>query len=1038
MIEPVIMKKILILTLVLLFVRHSNAQNKPATVKESGKVFKTYGFSDPNPIPEVGKFYPYYRFGGYADTGVAREWKIVELENDFIRVMVLPEIGGKIWAAWEKSTGKPFIYYNQVVKFRDVAMRGPWTSGGIEANYGIIGHTPNCATPMDYLTETKEDGSVSCYIGTLDLLTQTYWTIEINLPKDKAYFTTRSFWNNATPIEQPYYTWMNVGMKASGNLEFIYPGNRYLGHDGEYSAWKTHPQNGKDISFYENNDFGGPKSYHVFGKYTNFFGAYYHDEDFGMARYSLRDEKPGKKIWIWGLARNGMIWEDLLTDTDGQYVEVQSGRLFNQADNSSNYTPFKQLGFAPHTSDAWTEYWFPVKGTKGFVKANPYGALNVRADKGSVRIDFFPLQDLRDELKVFDGDKEVYSKALDLKTIKPFSDSFSFTGNTDNLKVFLGENKMEYHADPKDGQLNRPVDAPENFDWNSVFGLYTLGKESIQQRLYPQAEEKLKAALGKDPNYLPALDDLAMLSYLNLHYDQCLEYARHALSIDTYDPAANFYYGLANQQLGNITDAKDGFDIASLSSSYRGAAYTELSRIYFKENDLEKARHYAEKSLELNAGNTASWQTIALISRLQKDRTRADEALQKISDLTPLNHFIRFEQYRWQNSDTNKKLFTSGIQNEMKHETYLQLADWYASLGQLQESIEVLALAPENPEVYYRTAYLKNKQKAGSGNEFIQKASNISPALVFPFRATSAETLEWVISQSQDWKPKYYLALIHWSRNNKERAQKLFAACGEPDYAPFYAARAELFNNESFAADVRRAAQLDPRQWRYGKMLADHLISRKQFAEALAVSNDYQKRFPGDFRMDMLHAKTLLLNKQYKATTDLLNKTTILPYEGATDGRQLYREAWLMQAVDQIRSKNYKAASASINKAKLWPEELGVGKPYDENIDLRLENFLEALVLEKTKQKDQARKKYEDIAAAKRSRWNQPTDVITALALKKLDRSDEGEKMLKEWKEKQPNNKMAAWAYAVYNGEVIDTDIEGNDNFRIISEVVRL
>jgi hypothetical protein len=277
------MKKLTILILVLL-VYQSNAQNKPATIKESKKIFTTYDFSDPNPIVEMGKVYPYYRFDGYTNTPIKKEWKIVELENDYIKVMVLPEIGGKIWAAWEKSTGKAFIYYNQVVKFRDVAMRGPWTSGGIEANYGIIGHTPNCATPMDYLTETKEDGSASCYIGTLDLLTQTYWTIEINLPKDKAYFTTRSFWNNTTPIEQPYYTWMNVGMKSSGNLEFIYPGNRYLGHEGEYSAWKIHSDNGKDISFYENNNFGGPKSYHVFGKYTNFFGAYYHDEDFGMAR----------------------------------------------------------------------------------------------------------------------------------------------------------------------------------------------------------------------------------------------------------------------------------------------------------------------------------------------------------------------------------------------------------------------------------------------------------------------------------------------------------------------------------------------------------------------------------------------------------------------------------------------------------------------------------------------------------------------------------------------------------------------------------
>ncbi len=115
------------------------AQQK-ATVREYSKIFKTYPFSDPDPVPEMGKIYPYFRFDGYADKAIQKEWKVVELENDYIKVMILPEIGGKIWAAIEKSTGKSFIYYNHVVKFRDVAMRGPLTSRGIEPIYGIIEH----------------------------------------------------------------------------------------------------------------------------------------------------------------------------------------------------------------------------------------------------------------------------------------------------------------------------------------------------------------------------------------------------------------------------------------------------------------------------------------------------------------------------------------------------------------------------------------------------------------------------------------------------------------------------------------------------------------------------------------------------------------------------------------------------------------------------------------------------------------------------------------------------------------------------------
>ena len=201
-----------------------------AVVREYNKIFTTYPFSDPDPIPNPAAIiYPYFRYDGFTDKPVQKKWKVVELENAYLKVTILPEVGGKIWSAIEKSTGRSFIYDNHVIKFRDVAMRGPWTSGGIEANYGIIGHTPNCATPVDYITFTKADSSVSCVIGVLDLLTGTWWRLEINLPKDKAYFTTTSFWYNGSPLEQPYYSWMNTGIKAKGNLQFIFPGTHYLG-----------------------------------------------------------------------------------------------------------------------------------------------------------------------------------------------------------------------------------------------------------------------------------------------------------------------------------------------------------------------------------------------------------------------------------------------------------------------------------------------------------------------------------------------------------------------------------------------------------------------------------------------------------------------------------------------------------------------------------------------------------------------------------------------------------------------------------------
>src|SRR5690349_14478561 len=116
------------------------AQSTRATIREYQRVFLTYLFSDPNPIPVVGRIYPYFRFDGFTHRAERREWKVVELENQYLRVMILPEIGGKIWNAIDKRSNRSFIYFNHTVKFRDVAMRGPWTRGGIGPNYGIIGH----------------------------------------------------------------------------------------------------------------------------------------------------------------------------------------------------------------------------------------------------------------------------------------------------------------------------------------------------------------------------------------------------------------------------------------------------------------------------------------------------------------------------------------------------------------------------------------------------------------------------------------------------------------------------------------------------------------------------------------------------------------------------------------------------------------------------------------------------------------------------------------------------------------------------------
>ncbi|MDB5011147.1 MAG: Tetratricopeptide domain protein, partial [Mucilaginibacter sp.] len=131
---------------------------KKSSIRKEKISLLTYPFSDPSPIPEFGRLYPYNRFDGYTAKGTEQAWEMIVMENDFIKLWINPSVGGKIWGAIEKSTGKEFIYFNHVAKFRDVAMRGPWTSGGMEINMGIIGHSPSCSSPVDYHMQQNDDG----------------------------------------------------------------------------------------------------------------------------------------------------------------------------------------------------------------------------------------------------------------------------------------------------------------------------------------------------------------------------------------------------------------------------------------------------------------------------------------------------------------------------------------------------------------------------------------------------------------------------------------------------------------------------------------------------------------------------------------------------------------------------------------------------------------------------------------------------------------------------------------------------------------
>ncbi|MEO8473838.1 MAG: DUF5107 domain-containing protein [Chryseolinea sp.] len=929
----------LVITVIIFCFTTVHAQQK-AVVRELKQSFMTYPFSDPDPVARPGRLYPYFRFDGYTTISKPQDWKIVEMENDYIKIAITPEIGGKVWSAYEKSKDFPFIFSNHVVKFRDIAMRGAWTSGGMEFNFGDIGHAPTTSTPVDYIVRNNADGSVTCFIGATDWSARTTWRVEISIHPDKAYFMTRSWWYNNSPLETSYYNWTNTGFKTIGNLEYVFPGTHFIGHVGEFETFPTDTI-GRNLSYYDKGTFGSFKSYHVLGKMTDFYGGYWHDLNMGVGHYAPYQEKIGKKAWSWGLSREGLVWDKLLTDTDGPNVELQSGRLFNQASPGSMFTPFKHVSFAPYTTDQWSEYWYPVKNTRGLTQGSLKGALNIRAENSWLKFDWMALASQSDTLAIASKDGVLYKHRLQLKPMESFRDSLSWKGNAEDITVRIGDD-LFLSEDNK--PLSRPLTAPDHFDWDSEYGLQIRGEDLANQKNYVKAEEFLNQALEKNSNLIPALTQLAQIRYREGEYEQAKTLAGRALSVNTYDPRANYVWGLSNMEIGHAADALDGFAVASLSPAYRSAALMKMASINVCQRNWKKAEHLIASSLDADGHNNDASNLLAITLRYsgQKEKGIAWATAQLEKD--PLDHYARLEKYLLNRLDRDKQDFVSLIRQEMPHETFLEIGIHYYKLNLLNDALAVLSLSPKHPMVQLWQAFIfeksGNKSKAAEALAFTRTAS---AGLVFPFRIETLPVLAWAKQHSAHWKFNYYEALIRWQNHQVAMAKTLFNACGtEPDFAPFYMAKAELFQDDVdvVRASLEKAYQIDPASWRPAAQVSQFYASNDQPEKALSIAQKNHLSHRTSYITGLQYAQMLIRNKQYAKGLSMLDKLEMLPAELDMNAPTLFKQANIDYALEQMSKKRWKDAIASLKKSETWPENLGAGAPY--NPDNRPTQFLMA------------------------------------------------------------------------------------------------
>jgi tetratricopeptide (TPR) repeat protein len=932
--------RVITLLLMVLLPGPLHAQN--AVIREEPRLITTYPFSDPDPVPILAKnpvIYPYYAFDGFSHDGKSQTWNVVRLENRYIRAFVMPGIGGKVWGAVEKKSGKEFVYMNDVVKFRRIALRGPWTSGGIEFNFGIIGHTPSTATPVDYVLRTNADGSVTCFVGTLDLPSRTRWTVAITLPKDKAYLQTRAMWYNPTPFDQSYYTWTTAAVSAREDLQYFYSGRFVVPHSNAITndPWPV-DRKGRDLSFYKNNRFEGSKSHFVFGSYNTTFGTYTHGERLGLGHWARHEDMPGQKVWIWSLFRDGAMWENLLTGTRGQYSEPQAGRLLSQVDHEF---------FSPYRGDLWDELWFPVKDIGGLSAASPGAVMHVSQTGDSVTIQISALRTLTEELIVAEGTSERFRHKINLTPLAAYRKVLPWTGTMENITVRLG-NTLSWTGDSKKQELHRPLQYRQTPE-TSPEGLYLAGEFHEKQREYETALVKYLACLKDEPNHVRALARVAALYGRRGEPEKGLTYAAQALGIRKYDPGANYQYGVLARRLDNLTDAKETFGWAARSPEFGSAAYCQLAEISLQEKLNINAAEYATKALEYNAHNINASIVLALARGRLGQTRKAAALLDALLTTDPLNHTARFAQYLLEPSPSRLQVCKSLIRTELPQETYLETALWFARLGLEDEALRILSVSPAHPMVYYWQGYLLRNRDERRSKELVEKGNRCSPAFVFPFREESLPVLLWASRLVPSWKTSYYRGLLLWGKGRKSEALECFNSCGTPDFPVFYIARGVLKQQTGgigVQSDFDQALALDRSNWRAWHCAIASLAQGGKNDETLRRARDAVNSCPGNVVLSMDLAGSLYATGAYDECLSVLNRQNILPYEGSWEAHDLFVRASVSRALEAMGRSDWQGALAALEQSKAFPENLGTGQP--DAPDYRLQDCLAAFCLEKS------------------------------------------------------------------------------------------
>jgi tetratricopeptide (TPR) repeat protein len=743
-----------------------------------------------------GSVYPHPIIETISDKKGDQEYTAVFLENPYLKIMVLPQLGGRIQRAYDKIRKRDFIYYNQVIKPALVGLTGPWISGGIEFNWPQH-HRPSTFDPVDFTLAENADGSKTVWVNEVEAMSRTKGMAGFTLYPDKAYLEVKGRLYNRSLFPQTFLWWANPAIKVNEHTQSIFPPDVYAVFDhgkrdvsgfpiatGTYYRVNYAP--GTDISLYKN--IPVPTSYMAIQSQYNFIGSYENDTQAGMLHVADHHFSPGKKQWTWGTGDFGKAWERNLTDEDGPYIELMCGVY------TDNQPDFSWIG--PNEEKSFEQYFLPYAGI-GYVKnATKEAAINVEVFEKSIVVKIYATATYPDASICLTAGKENFFKtscSLSPETFfeqtVPLPPKVFATDLTAEVRDAAGKLLVQYkQKDTANNKIPEPATAalpPSQIESNELLFLNGLHLEQYRHATY-NPTDYYGEGLRRDSHDVRCNNAMGLWLLRRGKFIEAENHFEKAISRlvsrnpNPYESEPYYNLGLCLMLQERIAEAYDAFYKSAWNDAMQHSAYFQLARLAVRNRSFDEALYLIEKSLVKNYHSHSARHLKTAILRKMNSSEAAMGFLKSSLEVDPFNFGCHFEHHLLL-KDLANDAESSNALNEIKRlmrgsfNNYIEYALDYIHAGLFDEAIQLLLEYEKDkkeetpsPLLFYYLGWLFIKSGAvEKAMHYFEQAAAAPPDYCFPSKIEDIAVLETAIANNaSDFKAPYYLGNF-WYANGQ-------------------------------------------------------------------------------------------------------------------------------------------------------------------------------------------------------------------------------------------------------------------------------